>query len=132
MISSDIVEYSHKLLRGADFGAGIPVYGADAAHDGFGFSIIKMPAVPGQEIIDTMDSRDGNVEGVIIAVGRPVTRPPPHRSRRAELPHRALQRDSLAHAASPQVMTGLERAGSVIRGLAMANCFSKSLNPCQV
>jgi hypothetical protein len=65
MISSDIVEYSHKFLRGADFGAGIPVYGANAANNGFGFRIIKMPTVPGQEIIDTMDSRYGNVKGVI-------------------------------------------------------------------
>jgi len=65
MISSDIVKYSHKFLRGADFGAGIPVYGADAPNHGFGFSIIKMPAVPGQEIIDPMDGRYGNVEGVI-------------------------------------------------------------------
>jgi hypothetical protein len=31
----------------------------------------------------------------IIAVGRPVTRPPPHRSRRAVFPHRALQEYSL-------------------------------------
>ena len=30
-----------------------------------------------------------------IAVGRPVTRPPPHRSRRAVFSHRALQTDSL-------------------------------------
>lgn len=30
-----------------------------------------------------------------IAVGRPVARPPPHRSRRADFPHRALQGDSL-------------------------------------
>jgi len=65
MISSDIVEYSHKFLRGADFGAGIPVHGADTANDRFGFSIVKMPTVPGQEIIDTMDSRYGNVKGVI-------------------------------------------------------------------
>jgi hypothetical protein len=65
MISSDIVEYSHKFLRGTDFGTGIPVHGADAANDGFGFSIVKMPTVPGQEIIDTLDSRYGNVKGVI-------------------------------------------------------------------
>jgi hypothetical protein len=65
MISSDIVEYSHEFLRGADFGAGIPVYGADAAHDRFGFSIRKMPTVPGQEVIDTMDGRYGNVKGVV-------------------------------------------------------------------
>src|SRR5262245_57948467 len=31
----------------------------------------------------------------VIAVGRPVTRPPPHRSRRAVFPHRALQEYSL-------------------------------------
>ena len=31
----------------------------------------------------------------VIAVGRPVTRPPPHRSRRAGCSHRALQQDSL-------------------------------------
>ena len=30
-------------------------------------------------------------------VGQPVTRLPPHGSRRAELPHRALQRSSLPH-----------------------------------
>src|SRR2546430_15254684 len=33
--------------------------------------------------------------GAVIAVGRPVTRPPPHRSRRAVFPHRALQEYSL-------------------------------------
>src|SRR4249920_1792848 len=33
----------------------------------------------------------------IIAVGRPVTRPPPHRSRRAVFSHRALQKYSLPH-----------------------------------
>src|SRR5260370_1423740 len=32
-----------------------------------------------------------------IAVGRPVTRPPPHRSRRAVFSHRALQTYSLPH-----------------------------------
>jgi hypothetical protein len=65
MISSDIVEYSHQFLRGADFGAGIPMYGADAASDGFGFSIVKMPTIPGQERIDTVDSRYDNMKGVI-------------------------------------------------------------------
>src|SRR6266542_6816702 len=33
-----------------------------------------------------------------IAVGTPVARRPPHRSRRAVFPHRALQDDSLTHA----------------------------------
>src|SRR3989442_14591568 len=33
-----------------------------------------------------------------IAVGTPVARCPPHRSRRAVFPHRALQNDSLTHA----------------------------------
>jgi hypothetical protein len=65
MISSDIVEYSHKFLRGKDFEASIPVHGADATNDRFGFSMVQMPTVPGQEIIDTMDSRYGNVKGVI-------------------------------------------------------------------
>src|SRR5947207_10389646 len=32
-----------------------------------------------------------------IAVGTPVARGPPHRSRRAVFPHRALQDDSLTH-----------------------------------
>ena len=44
-----------------------------------------------------------NVFVSAIAVGRPVTRPPPHRSRRAVFSHRALQEDSL-----PQVGLGLE------------------------
>jgi hypothetical protein len=35
-----------------------------------------------------------------IAVGTPVTRRPPHRSRRAVFPHRALQQDSLPHSSS--------------------------------
>jgi hypothetical protein len=38
-----------------------------------------------------MPARPVAAGGVDIAVGRPVTRPPPHRSRRAELPHRAPQ-----------------------------------------
>jgi hypothetical protein len=37
--------------------------------------------------------------GVTIAVGLPVTRQPPHRSRRAELSHRALQENSHSVAA---------------------------------
>ena len=36
-----------------------------------------------------------------IAVGQPVARLPPHRSRRAELPHRALQKDSLSQRLRP-------------------------------
>ena len=51
-----------------------------------------------------------------IAVGRPVTRPPPHRSRRAELPHRALRSDSLSHAAYLQEPASLPRGFSVRRG----------------
>ena len=40
-----------------------------------------------------------------IAVGRPVTRPPPHRSRRAELPHRAPPCHSLGtrHTSSQKI-----------------------------
>ena len=34
---------------------------------------------------------------IFIAVGQPVTRQAPHRSRRAELPHRALQKYSLPY-----------------------------------
>jgi len=41
----------------------------------------------------TCPERDG--KGKRITVGRPVTRPPPYRSRRAELPHRALRSYSL-------------------------------------
>jgi hypothetical protein len=65
MISSDIVEHSHKFLRSTDFGAGIPVHGADAANDRFGLSMVKMPTVSGQERIDTVDSRYDNVKGII-------------------------------------------------------------------
>ena len=36
-----------------------------------------------------------------IAVGQPVTRLPPHRSRRADFPHRALQKDSLSQRLRP-------------------------------
>jgi len=35
--------------------------------------------------------------GGCIKVGQPVTQLPPYRSRRAELPHRALQNSSLLH-----------------------------------
>jgi len=38
-----------------------------------------------------------NILNVVVTVGQPVTRLPPHRSRRAELPHRALQQYSLPH-----------------------------------
>ena len=43
-------------------------------------------AMPGASFNTITSVGHGNVG---IAVGRPVTRPPPHRSRRAELPHRA-------------------------------------------
>ena len=41
---------------------------------------------------------------ILIEVEQPVTRLPPHRSLRAELPHKALQNCSLAHGTylSPQ------------------------------
>ena len=42
--------------------------------------------------VRTIDNKDNIVWQTVltaIAVGRPVTRPPPHRSRRAKLPHRA-------------------------------------------
>jgi hypothetical protein len=45
-----------------------------------------------------------------IAVGQPVTRLPPHRSRRAVFPHRALQADSL-----PQSSLGLRSDPSRFR-----------------
>jgi vitamin B12 transporter len=41
---------------------------------------------------------DNDGPGILVAVGMPVTRHPPHRSRRAELPHRALASDSNAQA----------------------------------
>ena len=70
MISSDIVKCSRKFLRGADFGADMPVYGTDAPHDGFGFGIIKMPTVPGQEIIGAMDGGYGKMKRIIQGLGR--------------------------------------------------------------
>jgi hypothetical protein len=48
-------------LRGKDFGAGIPVHGADAANDRFGLSMVKMPTVSGQERIDTVDFTTGHI-----------------------------------------------------------------------
>jgi hypothetical protein len=70
MISSGIFEYSHKFLRGTNFRAAIPVCDTDASNDGFGFGIIKMAKVPGQEIIDAMYSGYGNVKRVIQGLDR--------------------------------------------------------------
>src|SRR5712691_10216559 len=67
-----------------------------------------------------------------IAVGRPVTRPPPHRSRRAELPHRALRSDALSHAASLHDTASLPRGFSVMRGRSILQCCSRSLKLCPV
>src|SRR5664279_2357944 len=41
--------------------------------------------------------KEFNMSELIIEVEQPVTRLPPHRSLRAELPHKALQNCSLAH-----------------------------------
>lgn len=70
MIASDIVEYSHKFLWGAYFRTGITVYGSDVSNAGFGFGIVMMSEVPGQEIIDTMHSGYGNVKGIVQRFGR--------------------------------------------------------------
>ena len=45
----------------------------------------------------TRQSYQDNEKTEAIAVGRPVTRPPPHRSRRAVFSHRALQTYALPH-----------------------------------
>ncbi|MBK1648939.1 hypothetical protein, partial [Rhabdochromatium marinum] len=54
-------------------------------------------------VLDTLTNQQRRYQQVLdsaelqvpITVGRPVTRPPPYRSRRAELPHRAPRSDSL-------------------------------------
>ena len=48
----------------------MPVYATNAPHDGFGFSIIKMPTVPGQKIIDSVYRGYGNVQGIVYRLGR--------------------------------------------------------------
>ncbi len=45
------------------------VQDANSAHDGFGFGIIEMPEVPGQEIIDSMHGGYGNMKGVVQGIG---------------------------------------------------------------
>ena len=46
------------------------VYAANAAHDGFGFGIIKMPTVPRQKIIDAVNCGYGNMQGIVQGPGR--------------------------------------------------------------
>jgi hypothetical protein len=65
---------------------------------------------------------------LVITVGRPVTRPPPYRSRRAELPHRAPQSYSLRtwqHGASAQKLWQIRGRGSL-------KTFTSSTKPCQL
>ena len=63
-------------------------------------------------------------------VGRPVSRAPPHRSRRADFSHRALQKRS-PHARSPMNSCRLEGC-STIWGVEMEKCRSMASNPTQV
>ena len=48
----------------------MPVYSTNASHDRFSFGIIEMPTVPSEEIIDTMYSGYGNMQGVIQSLRR--------------------------------------------------------------
>src|ERR1700747_290136 len=68
----------------------------------------------------------------VIAVGRPVTRPPPHRSRRAVFPHRAPQMNSLPHEGQTNEATTLVRIRLVIRGRGSWKCVISSWKPCQL
>ena len=69
MISSDIFNYSHKFLKGANFGTSMPVYATNAAHDGFGFGVIKVPTVPSQKIIDVVYRGYGNMQCIVQGLG---------------------------------------------------------------
>src|SRR5262245_6168281 len=73
----------------------------------------------------------------VIAVGPPVTRRPPHGSRRAVFPHRALQKDSLPQKASspssllPSVrLAWLLRHGRPDQVSCMGCVFLSAPSPC--
>src|SRR5436309_5424150 len=61
-----------------------------------------------------------------IAVGRPVARAPPHRSRRAVFPHRALQQSSLPHKVQLAETASLIRGRGRIRGRGSWKCCSSA------
>src|SRR6516225_8109590 len=56
--------------------------------------------------IDSLKPRAPQYPAKVVAVGTPVTRRPPHRSRRAVFPHRALQINSLSHTPKKRVGPG--------------------------
>jgi len=62
----------------------------------------------------------------LIAVGRPVARAPPHRSRRAVFPHRALQQSSLPHKVQLAETASLIRGRGRIRGRGSWKCCSSA------
>ena len=47
----------------------MPVYATNAADDGFGFGIIKMPTVPGQKIINAVYHGHGNMQDIVQGPG---------------------------------------------------------------
>ncbi len=51
---------------------------------------LKMPVMTGEEVLPLLRGKRGTEK---VAVGMPVTRHPPHRSQRAELPHWAPTSD---------------------------------------
>ena len=48
----------------------MPVYGANASHDRFGFGIVEMPTVPSQKIVDTMHGGYGKMKSIVQGFGR--------------------------------------------------------------
>ncbi len=68
-----------------------------------------------------------------IEVGQPVTRLPPHRPRRAELPHRVPQNYSLGCFCPQKAISScFGNFFSVIRGFSIRKYFRSSLKPGQV
>jgi hypothetical protein len=81
----------HAALIWAALPVGLPEYPFEAGR-GAGAKRIQ---VRGRTELPCL--RERKVVGVEIEVERPIARPPPHRSRRADFPHRALQKYSLPH-----------------------------------
>src|SRR3954468_20820545 len=56
------------------------------------------PLARPKEAVRSDGSEKDSWNELVVEVGKPVARCPPHRSRRAVFPHRALQINSLSHA----------------------------------
>ena len=70
IISSDILSYSHQFLRRAYFRHGILMQVANSSHDRLGFGVVKMPAIPRQQVVDSMHRGYGKMNGIILCSGR--------------------------------------------------------------